>query len=157
MKSKLFNIMSIAAFIGISQLLFFWLVPTSASNFVVTYPFYTVLVISHLAITYYLGNKYGLPASIAPTIVGSIITILEMIVAIVLCLICTSVRSVLFVNAIIIFIYVFAMTIFVSMCNKETENDASEISQNSINNNQVSNSISDFDIPAEKRMPHPNE
>ena len=125
MKIRIPNIISSIAFIAIAQLLFFWLIPTSHEHFWITYPFYTIITLANTLIAFWLGVRYKFPVSFAPIITGSTITTAEMIISICMLLLCSSSRSILFVQLIITMIYVLAVTLFASIAIKESANSSS--------------------------------
>lgn len=122
MKIKISHIISSFAFIAITQLLFFWLIPASHDCFWFAYPFYTIMALANTLISVLVGEKCKCPAAFAPIVIGSIITISEMIASICLLLFCPTGRTILFVQLIITMVYILAQTIFISIAAKESEN-----------------------------------
>lgn len=122
MKIKIPHIISSFAFIAIAQLLFFWLIPTSHDCFWSTYPFYTIITLANTLISVWVGEKYKYPVAFAPIIIGSIITISEMIVSICMLLLFSTNRTILFVQLIITMVYILAQTMFINIATKESEN-----------------------------------
>ena len=112
MRIKPLHIVSALSFIAIAQLLFFWLVSPAAKAFVAVYPFYTVLTVAHTALLAFICTKYKYPACFAPALCGSIVTAGEIVAGLLLGLFCQSVRTMLFVQAIIVVVYVLVMAFF---------------------------------------------
>lgn len=130
MKIKSMHIVSATSFIIAAQLLFFWLISTSSKMFPATYPFYTALTLAHTILLLFLGTKYRYPASFAPSLVGSIVTTGEMVTSILLGIFSKSLRTTVFVQSIILVVYILVMSLFVSVASKESVD--SEIPDNPI-------------------------
>lgn len=122
MKTKFPHIISSIAFIAITQLFFFWLIPTSHDHFWAAYPFYTVITLANILISIWIAGKYKFPASFAPIVTGSIIMVLEMITSFCLLLLCPSSRTILFVQLIITMIFILVQTSSVNIAVKESVN-----------------------------------
>lgn len=120
MKTKIPHIISAIAFIAITQLLFFWLIPTSHDHFWAAYPFYTVITLANILISIWITGKHKFPASFAPIVTGSIITILEMITSVCMLLLCSSSRTILFVQLIITMIFILVQTTLINIAIKES-------------------------------------
>lgn len=120
MKIKSLHIVSAAAFIIAAQLLFFWLIPVDNKLFAATYPFYSVMTVAHTALTLFLDTRYHYPAAFAPTAVGGAVVIGEMTAGILLGLFSDSLRTALFVQAIILVVYISVMALLISACSKES-------------------------------------
>lgn len=120
MKIKPLHIVCTISFIAIAQLLFFWLIPTSNANFVPVYPFYTALTVAHTALATFIYSKYKYPAGFTPALFGSIIIIGEIVAGLLLGLFCESVRTIIFVQAIIMVVYILVMAFFCGIAAKES-------------------------------------
>ena len=120
MRFKASQIVSAVSLVAITHLLFFWLISTSSANFVSVYPFYTLLTVAHTALLVYICNKYKYPACFAAALSGSIITVGEVVAALLLGILCNSLRTIIFVQAIIIIAYVLVMAIFIGIAAKES-------------------------------------
>lgn len=120
MKIKALHIVSAVSFIAFAQLLFFWLISTEAKSFVAVYPFYTVLTIAHTALLTFICTKYKYPTSFAPAFCGSIVAVGEIVAGLLLGLFCNSIRTIIFVQAIITVVYILVMAFFCSIASRES-------------------------------------
>lgn len=152
MKIKALHIVSAVSFIAIAQLLFFWLISTQSNAFLAVYPFYTVLTAAHTALLTFICTKYKYPAVFAPAFCGSLVTVGEIVAGLLLGLFCDSIRTIIFVQAIITIIYVLVMAFFCSIASKESVNNETPTPpiRPYGTNNQTSRTISD--VP-QKRKP----
>lgn len=153
MKIKALHIIPAISFITIAQLLFFWLVPIDSETFVAVYSFYTLLTVVHTVILVYTCVKYKYPTCFAPALSGSLVTIAEIVIGLLMALYCDSVRTIIFVQAIIIIVYILVMTLFVGIAAKESVDSSIEdapVKPYSSNSPYTPTTIS-VDTP--KRMP----
>lgn len=120
MRSKVFYGIAVGAFVLATELLFFWLIPFKSLNFTITYPFYAFLSIGHVALLFYIVCKYKHPASFAPALVGSILALLELVGIILAGVFLESVRTILFLEGIGLFAYIFTMTLLIGFAVKDS-------------------------------------
>lgn len=122
MKIKATQIVTALSVIAIFQLLFFWIIPVSVQNFAAVYPFYTVLTLSHIATVTYICIKYTTQACFMTILSGSIVMLAEVITGLLMGAFCDSLRTILYVQSIIMILYILVMTIFISIAAKESAN-----------------------------------
>lgn len=120
MKAKILYGTSAGAFIVAIQLLFFWLISPSSALFPAIYPFYTILPLAHVLIMFYVCLKYKYPASFAPSFVGSIITVAEIVGTILLGIFTTSIRTAVFAEAITSVVYILVMALLIGIESNES-------------------------------------
>ena len=120
MKRKILYATAAFSFVAIAQLFFFWLVPTSSDTFWATFPFYTVLTLAHTVLFYYICNKYKFPACFPFALTGSIIVTIQMVSSILMGSLSVKVRTAIFVEAIILAIYILLSTLFIGIASKES-------------------------------------
>lgn len=120
MKVKLLYGLASAAFIAVTQLLFFWLLPVTEFTMSTIYPFYAVLTVSHTVLLYLICLRYKFPACLAPALAGSIITIADVVGSILLGLFCTTARTIIFAESITIVVYIFFMALLIGIASKES-------------------------------------
>lgn len=120
MKSKVFYSIAAGAFVLATELLFFWLIPFKSVNFTMTYPFYAFLSIGHVTLLFYIMSKYKHPASFAPALVGSILALLELAGIILAGIFLENVRTILFLEGIGMFVYIFTMTLLIGFAAKDS-------------------------------------
>lgn len=154
MKNKVLHIITAISFIVIAQLLFFWLVPTSSETFPAVYPFYTLLTTAHTALIVYLCVKYKYPACFAPAFSGTLVTISEIVVGLLLALNCESIRTIIFVQSIITVVYILIMTLFIGIASKESVDSTIEDIpiRPYTTNSSYTPIVTPVDVP--KRTPH---
>lgn len=120
MKRKLLYAAASFSFVAITQLLFFWLVPTSSSTFWATYPFYTVLALAHTVLFYYICSRYKYPACFPFALTGSIIVIIQIVSSILMGSFEVKVRTAIFVEAIVVAVYVLLSTLLIGIASRES-------------------------------------
>ena len=156
MKIKALHIVSAVSFVAIAQLLFFWLIPTESGAFFAVYPFYTTLTLAHTALLVFICNKYEYPACFAPAFCGSLVTFGEMAAGLSLGLLCSSIRTIIFVQAIITVVYVLVMAFFCSTASKEAVEStipATPVRSYSTNSKPAATPIPTAQIEVPRRLP----
>ena len=120
MKRKTLYAVASFTFVVITQLLFFWLVPTDSPTFWATFPFFTVLSITHTVLFFLICNKYKYPACFPFALTGSIITIIQIAASILFGMLDVKVRTAIFVEAIITAVYILFSTLFIGIASRES-------------------------------------
>lgn len=120
MKIKALNVVSAGSFVALTQLLFFWLISPQSETFLAVYPFYTAITLAHTLLISFLCTKYQYPANFAPVFGGSLVTVGEIVAGLFLGTLCTSLRTIVFVQAIIVVMYVLVMAFFCSVASRES-------------------------------------
>lgn len=122
MKKNILYATGLGFFLITTQLLYFWFVPFETEVFSLSYPFYTLVTVAHVALSYFIAQKYQYPACFAPIFCGFIVVLIQTIGTILLATLIPETRTLFFAEAVTLSVYIITMTVLLAVGIKDSVN-----------------------------------